>query len=122
MSFFRVIYYLLYHRRRRKYQIFLLIFIIFIIFYWWIEISSYKNSIGINSKDKFNIENENLGKENEIYFKYIENPYNIDIWNIIKEANRKYQENNTKYLVYSCRFMCGGNFIIKNLFKKYHFN
>lgn len=118
MSFFRVIYYLLYHRRRRKYQIFFIIFFLLIICYWWIEIYSYEYHIQL-IKEKIEIENDQLGRQDEIYLKYLQNPYNINIWNIIQEANKKYQENNEKYLVYSCRFMCGGKKKRKFLFKNY---
>jgi hypothetical protein len=73
-----------------------------LICYWWIEIYLFE-------KQNNELENDELGKQDPIYAKYIHNPYNINLWNIIKEANRKYeQNNNNKYLVYSCRFMCGG--------------
>jgi len=114
MNFFRVIFYWLYHRRRLKHQFFLFIFLILIISiftcYWWIEIYSNDNHIEIFEKKIRNFENDELGKKHPIYLKYIQNPYYINIWNIINEANRKYQDNNNnnKYLVYSCRFMCGG--------------
>jgi hypothetical protein len=82
--------------------------------YWWIEIYSRSNNIQSFEKE---IENDELEKKHPIYSKYIKDPYNINIWNIINEANRKYHENNTKYLVYSCRFMCGGkNSIFFNMY------
>ena len=70
--------------------------------------------------------NDNLEKQNPIFSKYIQNPYNINVWNIIKEANQKYQENNNKYLVYSCPFMCGGKnsillFFLIIIITKYYF-
>jgi hypothetical protein len=73
------------------------------------EIYSNSNNNRLFEKDKRReFINDDLGKMDPIYFKYIEDPYNINILNIINEANRKYQENNNKYLIYSCRFMCGG--------------
>ncbi len=70
--------------------------------YWWTERD---NHIEIFRKET---KNDNLEKRHPIFSKYIQNPYEINIWNIINEANRKYKENQTKYLVYSCPFMCGG--------------
>jgi len=71
------------------------------------EIYSNSNNNQLFEKERRQFKNDDLGKIDPIYFKYINDPYNINILNIINEANRKYQENN-KYLVYSCQFMCGG--------------
>jgi hypothetical protein len=111
-------YYSLFHRRRRKHKFFLFIFLILIlssyICYLFIEIYSDNNDIQLYEQriPKFEKEND-LKREHPIFSQYIENPYNIDVLSIIDEANRKYQEkatlaNKTKYLVYSCPFMCGG--------------
>jgi hypothetical protein len=82
--------------------------------YWSIEIYSDNNHIKIFGKES---KNNDLGKRHPIFLKYIKNPYNIDLWNIISEANRKYYENNNnKYLVYSCPFMCGGNYFYLTVF------
>ena len=110
MNFFRILFY---HRRRRKQKFFLLIFLILIlsslICYWWIEIYSFKYEQNLFEQQNNQSENDQLIEQDPIYARYIQHPYNIDLWSIIKEANSKYQENNEKkYLVYSCRFMCGG--------------
>lgn len=77
--------------------------------YWWIEIYSRTSNNDLFEKE---FRNNDLEKKHPIFSKYIQNPYNIDIWNIINEANRKYEENTNKYLVYSCPFMCGGKSFI----------
>ncbi len=109
MNFFRIVFYC---RRRRKHRFFLFILLILIISsyicYWWIEIYSPDHPIDIFENELKETENDELGKNHPIFAKYIQHPYNIDVWNIINEANRKYEEKNPKYLVYSCRFMCGG--------------
>lgn len=108
MNIFRILFY---YRRRRKQKYFFFIFFFLIISscicYWWIEINSFNNDQNVFEQQEKESENIKLEKQDPIYAKYIRNPYNINLSNIIKEANRKYQENN-KYLVYSCRFMCGG--------------
>ncbi len=113
MNLFRIIFC---YRRRRRYQFCLLILIILLISSYicvcWIEISSDDNDIEIFKKEIKEFENDNLVKQNPIFSKYIQNPYNINLWNIINEANRKYQEKENKYLVYSCPFMCGGKNLI----------
>ncbi|CAF3355604.1 unnamed protein product [Rotaria socialis] len=117
MKVFRIIYYSLYHRRRRKYYLFLLLFIILIVFpytfYWCFEIYAYNSDIKIFKKDvveKFRHEtqNDDLERVHPILAKYIQSPYNINVWSMIREANRKYERNKSTYLVYSCPFMCGG--------------
>jgi cell division protein FtsI/penicillin-binding protein 2 len=113
MNFVRCISCLLYHRRRRKQNFFFFIFVILLmtsfLCYWWIEIYSHDNNIELFDKQ---IENNDLEKTHPIFSKYIQDPYNINVRNIINEANRKYEDNNNKYLVYSCPFMCGGKIFI----------
>ncbi|UJR38524.1 hypothetical protein I4U23_031192 [Adineta vaga] len=68
-------------------------------------------TITSTKQDDFDqIQNDLLEKSNPIFSKYLQNPYKINLWRIINESNRKYENNysNTKYLVYSCPFMCGG--------------
>ncbi|CAF2619310.1 unnamed protein product [Rotaria sp. Silwood2] len=116
MKFFRIIFYPLYHRRRRKYYLFLLILIILIVSsytcYWCNEINSYNHDIEKFEKEpgefRKHTRNDSLEKNHPILLKFIQDPYNINVWGIITEANRKYQQNKNKYLVYSCPFMCGG--------------
>lgn len=115
MNIYRLIYC---YRRRRKQNFFLFIFLILIIssyfYYWSIEIyfSNNENQLFENHQSK----NDELAKLDPIFNKYIRHPFNINIWNIIQDSNRKYQQNhlNRKYLVYSCRFMCGGNTFLFN--------
>ncbi|CAF0736362.1 unnamed protein product [Adineta steineri] len=72
------------------------------------EINSQHNDIKIIQNEIEEKKNNDLKQRHPIIWKYIQNPYDINVWNIINEANRKYEQNKTKYLVYSCRFMCGG--------------
>lgn len=93
-------------RRRRKSKIFLFIFSLFIISssisYWWIEIDSTEQFL-------YNQIEQSQFDDDPILSKYFTDPYQINIWNIINQSKRNYfNSQHDKYLVYSCRFMCGG--------------
>ena len=103
MKFVRLVSFLT-HRRRRKQHIFIILLLLFITFssmhFDYFKIDSVKNIE--ESKNEF------LANRHPIFSKYIKDPYDINVWKIIHEANENYQNNQKKYLVYSCRFMCGG--------------
>lgn len=94
-------------RRRRKQQSIIWFVVLFLIIfstscYWWKEFDSN------NEEDLFQNQIKQLEFNDPIISKYINDPFNIHVEKIINEAKRKYQQTNEKYLVYSCRFMCGG--------------
>lgn len=114
------------YRRRRKQNFFILIFFILIssifICYWSIEMHFSKNEEDLfKNQNQIQSENVQLAKSNPILNKFIQPPFNINVWNIIQQANLKYEQNhsNSKYLVYSCRFMCGGTifYLLIDIFK-----
>lgn len=127
MRLFRILLYSFYHRRHRKYYLCLLICFILILSstkcYWCTEKSSQDNRFELDEKKtnefRKDMYNSDFKTSNPILLKYIGNPYNIDVWSIINEANRKYRENNHKYLVYSCPFMCGGKILENFVFNIY---
>ena len=95
-------------------KIFLVIFILLIISssicYWWIEIDS--------NEQVFYNQIEQIQPEDLILSKYLNDPYQINVWNIINQSKRKYFDSkHDKYLVYSCRFMCGGK---KRIYSNIH--
>ena len=102
MNFMRRFY--LFRRRKKQQPIFLCFVMCLIIsssiFYWW---------MGFDSHEEF-FQNpiKRFEYEDPIIFKYVNQPFNIHVDKIIDEAKRKYYDQNEKYLVYSCRFMCGG--------------
>lgn len=116
MKFLRITCYLLSHRRRRRYCLFLFVFLVLTLFPstydWCFEVFSYDDNVKLLQNDveqlRDETQNNDIKNVHPVFAKYINEPYDINIWNIIHEANKKYHENSNQYLVYSCPFMCGG--------------
>lgn len=90
------------YRRRRKQRWILLFPVCFVLFYWFILGST----TSTETRTTTTIVDESF-RANPIFSKYLQSPFDIDLFAIIDEANRKYRDVD-RYLVYSCPFMCGG--------------
>ena len=118
MNFFRWIFHVVFHRRRQRQKCFLILVVLSLpIIYCTIEFPrrqiNERTIISTSSDHKAHSREDPYGRPDEILSKYVQEPYNIDVWSIIHEARRKYEQKSTgdnenRYVVYSCPFMCGG--------------
>ena len=131
MFLFRLNFYSFRYRRRKLNYLILFLFVFTFLIWLFLnklfEFDSFENkNFPLKNIFSWQINQSDLRK-NSILAKYLDDPYYINIEEIINESNKNYYKinqnlltENRRYLVYSCRFMCGGEICfsirLKNIF------